>query len=67
MVLTIYRGISSHPLGYLKDPVTQYHGVDPYYGRYIYRQFRVLIERWIIDKTAFDITSETFIDILING
>ncbi len=53
MVLTIYRGISSHPLGHLKDPVAQYHGAEPYYGRYIYRQFRVLIERSIIVKTAF--------------
>jgi len=42
MVLTIYRGISSRLLGYLEDQVAQYSGADPYYGRYIYRQFGVL-------------------------
>ncbi len=63
MVLPIYRGISSHPLGCLKDPVTQYHGVDPYYGRYIYRYFKVLIERCIVDKTAFLSGRKLIIDI----
>lgn len=63
MVLPIYRGISSHHLGFLKDLVDQYSSADPYYDRYIYRQFRVLIERHIIDKTVFRIATEIFIDI----
>ncbi len=53
MVLTIYRGISSHPLDSPIDPAAQYLRSDPTSRKYTYRYYKVLIERCIVDKTVF--------------
>ena len=63
MVLTIYRGISSHPLDSPIDAAAQYSRVDPTSRKYIYRYFKVLIERCIVDKTAFQSGPKLIIDI----
>jgi hypothetical protein len=63
MVLTIYRGISSHPLDSPIDPPAQYSRADPTSRKYIYRYLKVLIERCIVDKTAFQSGPKLIIDI----
>lgn len=63
MVLTIYRGISSHPLDSPIDPAVQDSRADPTSRKYIYRYFKVLIERSIVDKTAFLSGPKLIIDI----
>jgi len=63
MVLTIYRGISSHPLDSPIDPAPQYSRADPTSRKYIYRYFKELIERYIVDKTAFLSGPKLIIDI----
>ena len=63
MVLTIYRGISSHPLDSPVDPSAQFSRADPTSRKYIYRYCKVLIERRIVDKTAFTSVPILIIDI----
>jgi hypothetical protein len=63
MVLTIYRGISSHPLDSPIDPAAHYSRADPISRKYIYRYFNVLTERCIVDKTAFLSGPKLIIDI----